>query len=211
MQVKIIIADDHPIVREGLKRIINEQENYELVGEASNGEEVLEQCRTQDPDVLLLDITMPGPGFLQILDILVKKFPKLRILVLSINPENHYAVRAIKAGASGYLTKDKSPLELTKAIDFVFAGKKYISHELAEELALELSKSSDSASHNVLSDREYQILCMIGAGQRTGEIARKLSLSPKTVSTYRKRIMEKMDFKNTAEIVRYTLENGLEQ
>lgn len=207
--IRVIIADDHPIVREGLKRIIADYDDIELVAEAADGEAVLRQCQQHEPDVLLLDISMPGPGFLQTLKQLNAKHPELQVLVLSINPEDQYAVRAIKAGASGYLTKDHSPKELADAIRHVFSGRKYLTSVLAEELAAELNRDPAEQTHSSLSDREYQILCLYGTGKQSSEIAEKLCLSPKTVSTYRSRILIKMNLSSTAELIRYAVENKL--
>ena len=207
--IRLLIADDHPIVREGLKRIIAECTDIQLVGEAVNGEEVLDLCSKLEIDVILLDISMPGPGFIDILNRLELKYPLLRILVLSMHSEDHYAIRAIKAGAEGYLTKNHSPEELATAIRHVYRGNKYVTPSLAERLASMLNTKTDNPLHETLSNREYQILCLIGSGNDTRDIASKLSLSPKTISTYRTRIFDKMGFKANSELIRYALEHNL--
>jgi two-component system, NarL family, invasion response regulator UvrY len=207
--IKLFVADDHPVVREGLKRIILDCSDMSLVGEAADGDEVLEKCDQIDIDVLLMDISMPGPGFLEILQRITLKYPDIRILVLSIHPEDHYAVRAIKAGAAGYLTKNYSPEVLAKAIRHVYTGRKYVSPMLAEKLVSQLYANDDIKLHEALSNREYQILCMIGAGIDTSNIATKLHLSPKTVSTYQSRILGKMNLKSKGELIRYAIEQGL--
>lgn len=207
--ISILVADDHPIVREGLKRIIADCSDMSLVGEADDGNEVLEQCRQIPVDVLLLDISMPGPGFIETLQCIRTINPKLQILVLSIHPESHYAIRAIKAGASGYLTKNHTPEELASAIRHVYSGKKYMSSTLADELVYDLQSGEEKELYKYLSDREYQILCMIGQGEKITDIATSLSLSPKTVSTYRSRILDKLKLKNTVELIRYAIENNL--
>ncbi len=207
--IRLLIADDHPIVREGLKRILAESPDIQLAGEAVDGNEVLSLCENDDIDVLLLDISMPGPGFLEILQRLEAKHPLIRILVLSMHPEDHYAIRAIKAGAAGYLTKDHSPDELAKAVRRVYRGFRYITPSLAEDLATLLKADGATQLHEKLSNREYQVFHMIGSGKDTKTIAALLSLSPKTVSTYRSRIMEKMKLRSSAELIRYAIEHGL--
>lgn len=209
IMIRLLIADDHPIVREGLKRIVLECNDMQLVGEAENGQMVLEQCEKNDIDVLLLDISMPGPGFLDVLQRVRLKYPEIQILVLSIHPEDHYAVRALKAGASGYLTKSHTPDELARAIRHVHAGRKYVSPMLAEKLASQLHNNDNIKLHETLSNREYQIFCMIGTGMDTNDIAARLNLSPKTVSTYQSRIMGKMNLKSKGELIRYAIEHGL--
>ena len=207
--IRLLIADDHPIVREGLKRILAESPDIQLVGEAVDGNEVLSLCDNDNIDVLLLDISMPGPGFLEILQRLEAKHPLIRILVLSMHPEDHYAIRAIKAGAAGYLTKDHSPEELAKAVRRVYRGFRYITPTLAEDLATLLKADGATQLHEKLSNREYQVFHMIGSGRDTKTIADQLSLSPKTVSTYRSRILDKMELRSNAEIIRYAIEHGL--
>ena len=208
--IQLIIADDHPIVREGLKRIITEYSDMHLVSEVADGNEVLAQCREHDVDVLLLDISMPGPGFLNVLQRIGEVHPDVRVLVLSTHPEDQYAVRALKAGAAGYLTKNHTPEELADAIRHVYNGRKYVSPIVAEELVSQLNSGKELQLYKNLSDREYQILCMMGSGKQLNKIASSLSLSPKTISTYRNRILDKLKLKTTGELIRYAVENGLE-
>ena len=208
--IQLIIADDHPIVREGLKRIITEYSDMHLVSEVADGNEVLAQCREHDVDVLLLDISMPGPGFLNTLQRIGEVHPDVRVLVLSTHPEDQYAVRALKAGAAGYLTKNHTPEELADAIRHVYNGRKYVSPIVAEELVSQLNSGKELQLYKNLSDREYQILCMMGSGKQLNKIASSLSLSPKTISTYRNRILDKLKLKTTGELIRYAVENGLE-
>ena len=208
--IQLIIADDHPIVREGLKRIITEYSDMHLVSEVADGNEVLAQCREHDVDVLLLDISMPGPGFLNTLQRIGEVHPDVRVLVLSTHPEDQYAVRALKAGAAGYLTKNHTPEELADAIRHVYNGRKYVSPIVAEELVSQLNSGKELQLYKNLSNREYQILCMLGSGKQSNEIASSLSLSPKTISTYRNRILDKLKLKTTGELIRYAVENGLE-
>ncbi len=209
--IRVFIADDHPVIREGLKRILSDCHDMQIVGEAVDGYEALEQCDKHDIHVLLLDISMPGPGFLDTLNRIKIKNPKLHILVLSIHPEDHYALRAIKAGAEGYLTKDHSPDELEKAIRHVHQGRKYLTSTLAEELINELEVGDINLEiHKRLSNREYQVLCMLGSGKKINDIADYLTLSPKTVSSYRSRLLAKMNLSSTGELIRYAVEHHLE-
>ncbi|MFQ5660373.1 MAG: response regulator [Gammaproteobacteria bacterium] len=208
--IRLVIADDHPVVREGLIRIIQECDDMELVGEAADGNEALAQCREDAVDVLLLDISMPGPGYLDILHRLQAQHPNIRVLVLSVHAEDLYAVRALKAGAAGYLTKSHSPEELLRAIREIGKGRVYVTSGLAERLAARLrSGREEILPHETLSDREFQVLRMLGAGKETNEIALTLALSPKTVSTYRSRIMDKMKLRTKGELIRYAVEHGL--
>ena len=207
--IRLLIADDHPIVREGLKRIIAECPDIELVGEAVDGDEAISMCANHAVDVLLLDVTMPGPGFLETMRCLKKEHPRVRVLVLSVHSEDQYAVRAFKLGASGYLTKDHSPTELAGAIRRAYRGGKYVTESLAERLAFELESDREMLPHATLSDREYQVLCMLGSGTSVKETAAELGLSPKTVSTYRTRVLAKMKLKTNAELIRYALRHGL--
>ena len=209
--IQIIVADDHPIVREGLKRIISECADMRLVGEAANSDEVIKQCRENKVDVLLLDISMPGAGFLDTLQRIKTKYPGLRVLVLSIHPEEQYAIRAIRAGASGYLTKNHTPEQLAEAIRQVHAGHKYITAKVAQELITSLENNQESELHKSLSNREYQILCMMGSGKQLTEIASLLSLSPKTIGTYRNRILDKLKLRTTGELIRYAVEHALKE
>jgi two-component system, NarL family, invasion response regulator UvrY len=205
--IKLFIADDHPVVREGLKRIILDCHDMQLVGEAEDGNVLLEKCGQIEIDVLLLDISMPGPGFLEVLQRISMKYPDIRILVLSIHPEDHYAIRAMKSGAVGYLTKNHTPEELAKAVRHVYKGHRYVTIQLAEKLITTLNVSNED--YEMLSDREYQILCMFGTGKDTNVIASTLNLSPKTISTYRSRILEKLKLDTKGELIRYAIEHGL--
>lgn len=207
--IKVLIADDHPIVRQGLRQILSEIPDMVVAGEAVNGQQALDQVRAGGWDVLVLDITMPDRSGLDILKELKHQQPQLPVLVLSIHAEEQFAVRLLKAGASGYLTKENAPDELVKAIRKVVDGGKYISQSLAESLAFSLDVASDRPPHETLSDREFQVMQLIASGKPLTEIAEELSLSAKTVSTYRTRLLEKMNLKTNAEIVRYAIENGL--
>ena len=207
--IKILIADDHAIVREGLKRIVAETADMVVADEATNGHEVLEKVRNNEYNVVILDISMPGRGGVDILKQLKGQKPHLPILILSMHPEEQYAVRVLKAGAAGYLTKESAPDELITAIKRVSRGRKYVSPSLAEKLAFDLERDTERPYHETLSDREYQVLCMIASGKRVQEIAEELCLSVKTVSTYRSRILEKMKMKNNAELMRYAIKHGL--
>ncbi len=207
--INILIADDHRIVREGLKLILEESSDISVASEASNGIEVLQLVRENDYDVILLDISMPGKSGLDVLKEIRTDKPKLPILILSAYPEDQYAVRVIKAGANGYLTKESAPEELITAIRRVQLGKKYISLSLAEKLATYIEADSDKAPHETLSDREYEVLCMIASGMTVSEIGKKLFLSVKTISTYRTRILEKMSMRTNSELTHYAIQKGL--
>ncbi|MGE5301179.1 MAG: response regulator [Acidobacteriota bacterium] len=207
--IRILIADDHRIVREGLKQILAETPDMIVVDEASNGQEVLGKVWENDYDVVLLDISMPGRSGLDILKQLKNERPKLAVLVLSMYSEEQYAIRALRAGASGYMTKESAPDELIEAIRKVSTGRKYISPTVAEKLAVSLEANDERPAHENLSDREYQVMCMIASGKTIKTIAGELSLSVKTVSTYRTRILEKMRMKNNAELTHYSIQNRL--
>jgi two-component system invasion response regulator UvrY len=207
--IKVLIADDHPIVRQGLRQILAGTADMEVAGEAVNGQEALDQTRVGGWDVLVLDMTMPGRSGFDILKELKYEQPDLPVLVLSIHAEEQLAVRVLKAGASGYLTKENAPDELVKAIRKVVSGGRYISSELAETLAFGLDAASDRPRHETLSDREFQVMQLMASGETLTEIAEKLSLSAKTVSTYRSRLLEKLNLKTNAELMRYAIEKGL--
>ena len=207
--IKILIADDHAIIREGLKQILAETSDMVVAGEAADGREVLDQVRKDDYDLVLLDIAMPGRGGLDTLGRLKHEKPELPVLVLSMYPEEQYAIRAFKAGAFGYLTKESAPEELISAIRKVTQGGKYVSSSLAEKLAFNLEKDTEKPLHEMLSDREYQVMIMIASGKTVKEIADKLSLSVKTISTNRVRALKKMGMKNNAEITYYAIKQGL--
>jgi two-component system invasion response regulator UvrY len=207
--LKALIADDHAVVRRGLKEILTEELNVAGFGEAGNTTELLELVRKEHWDILILDITMPGRSGLEVLKDLKHDYPRLPVLVLSMHPEDQFATRTLKAGAAGYMTKENAPAELIKAVRKVLNGGTYVSAPLAEKLARELATDSGKPPHEELSDREYQVMRMIGSGKAVGMIAQELSLSKKTISTYRAHILEKMRMKNNAEIIHYVLVNHL--
>jgi DNA-binding NarL/FixJ family response regulator len=207
--IKVLIADDHPIVRQGLRQILAGTADMEVAGEAVNSQEALDQVRVGGWDVLVLDMTMPGRSGFDILKELKHEQPHLPVLVLSIHAEEQLAVRVLKAGASGYLTKENAPDELVKAIRRVVSGGRYISPSLAETLAFGLVAASDRPRHETLSDREFQVMQSMAKGKTLTEIAEALSLSAKTVSTYRARLLEKLNLKTNAELMRYAIEHEL--
>ncbi len=207
--LRILIADDHPIVRQGLRQLIAKTNDMVVTDEAGNGLEVLSKARASNCDVVLLDISMPGLHGLDIIRQLKSESPRLPILILSMHSEEQYAVRAFRAGASGYLTKESAPDELLAAIRKVSKGGKYVSSSLAEKLASDLEIGAEQLPHETLSDREYQVMRMIAAGKTVAEIAEELSLSVQTVSTYRSRILQKMQMKNNVELANYAIRNQL--
>ncbi len=209
--IRVVVADDHAIVREGLKRIIAEFEGVEVVGEIGDGDEVVSACEAQSPDVLLLDVSMPGRSFLNTLEALRIQLPTLRILVLSMYPESQYGVRALQGGAAGYLTKGHDPETLLEAIRRVHGGRKYITPALAESLALRLESGRTTVTHELLSGREFEVLVLLARGKKNTEIGDDLAVSPKTVATYRARVFEKMGFANITDLVRYAADHGLTQ
>jgi two-component system invasion response regulator UvrY len=206
--INILIADDHELIREGLKKILKKETDMQVLGEASNAQQVLEHVKNRKLSIVLLDISMPGPSGLEVLTELRRDYPKLPVLILSMHPEDRFAVRALKAGAAGYVTKDGAVAELVNAIRKVVDGGKYVSPHLAEKLADDLEKSQ-SPLHETLSDREFQVMCMIASGKKTSEIAKELSLSVSTVNTYRTRILEKMKMETNVDLTRYAIENHL--
>ena len=207
--LKILIADDHAIVREGLKQILADTPDMVVAGEAATGNQVMEMIRKQHWDVVLLDITMPGGNGLDTLKQLKKEKPDLPVLMLSMYPEEQYAIRTIKAGVSGYLTKESAPKELITAIRKVAKGGRYISDSLSEKLAAYLGNDTDKLPHETLSDREFQVVIMIATGKTVSQIAEELSLSVKTISTNRSRALNKMKMKNNSEITHYAIKHGL--
>lgn len=207
--IRIVVADDHTIVREGLKQVLSAASDFSIVGEAQTGHEVLERVRGLEFDVLLLDMSMPGRSGIELIKQVRGEKPKLRILVLSMHQEQQYAVRAIKAGASGYLTKDSAAVQLIAAIRKVAAGGAYITDAVAEQLALGAMPQTEGLPHNALSDREFQVFRRLACGEAVSEIAKGLNLSVKTVSTHKARVMQKMNMSNPAELVRYALRHRL--
>ncbi|KQQ33411.1 LuxR family transcriptional regulator [Duganella sp. Leaf126] len=207
--IKVFIADDHAIVREGLKQILAETRDIIVAGEAENGLEAVKLFRKSGCQVMLLDISMPDRSGIDVLKQIKKEKPDLAVLMLSMHREDQYAIRSLKAGASGYLTKQSAPRELVNAIRQVAGGQKYISPALAQELANHVGEDHEAPPHDTLSDREYQTLIMIASGKPVGVIAKELSLSVKTVSEYRARLLVKMKLKNSAELTHYAIKNQL--
>ncbi|GAB4548501.1 MAG: response regulator transcription factor [Anaerolineae bacterium] len=207
--IRVFVADDHAVVRRGIIQIMAEAPDMVVTGEAASGYQVLQAMQEGDYDVAILDIVMPDGSGLDILKQLRKLKPALQVLILSMYPEKQYAVRALKAGAAGYLTKESAPDELVAAVRRVAQGGRYITRTLGEVLADELGGGTRPEPHSALSDREYQVMRRLAAGQTVSEIASDLSLSVKTISTYRTRILEKLRLETTADIIRYALEHGL--
>ena len=207
--MRILIADDHAVFRRGLAETLGEAFSRVTFGEAKTAQETLEHVRRQDWDVVILDISMPGKSGLDILDDLHRLRPKLPVLLLSMHPEGQYARRALKSGAAGYLTKESVPEELKEAVRRVQAGGRYVSATLAETLAFDLRRAPDTPVHELLSDREFQVLRMIASGRTVKQIADDIALSVKTVSTYRARILLKTGMTTTAELIRYALQTHL--
>lgn len=207
--IQVLVVDDHAVVRRGLLQILAEAPGMVGTAEVSTGREALRAMQKDDYDVVVLDIGLPDISGLEVLKQLRVAKPELQILILSMYPERQYAVRALKAGAAGYLTKESAPEELVAAIRKVSRGEKYVSQSLAGKLAAQLAEESKKEPHETLSDREYQVVCLLAAGKTVTEIATELSLNVSTVSTYRARLLKKLGLKNTAEIMRYALERGL--
>jgi len=207
--MKVLITDDHPIVRQGLKQILREAFDTIVVDEAGNGLEALGKIEKEKYDIVLLDISMPGMNGLEVLKEIQKRNKALPVLIISIYPEDQYALRCLKAGASGYLTNDTASDELTLAVERILSGKKYVSPSLADKLARHLNEGTPKLPHELLSDREDQVMRYIASGKTAAEIANELSLSVKTINTYRNRILKKMQIKNSAELIRYAVQNQL--
>ncbi len=209
--IKVFIADDHPLVREGLKKVVDQSTiDIKVIGEATDAHELMESLRNKNPDIVVLDITMPGKSGLDALKDIKQFYPDLPVLILSIHPEERFAIRLLKAGADGYLNKSSISKQLITAIrKIVTQKKKYISSNVAEELATHVNSQNRGLLHESLSDREYQILCMIASGKETTEIAEELSLSPKTIHTYRARIKDKTGLKSNVEFTRYAFQQNL--
>lgn len=207
--IRVVVADDHAVVRRGLIQILAETTDIDVVAEAATGAEVLRRVQENDCDVVVLDVAMPNGGGIEILDRLRRLRPQVAVLILSVYPEDQYALRALKAGASGYLTKASAPEELTRAIRQVARGRRYITTSLAEVLAAELGREAEKEPHESLSEREYQVMCLLARGKSVSDIAGELSLSVKTVSTYRRRLLEKLELQTTADIIRYAFQHRL--
>jgi two-component system invasion response regulator UvrY len=207
--IRVLVADDHAVVRRGVVQILDEAPDLVAAGEASSGRQVLQQVQENDYDVLVLDIGMPDGSGLEVLHQLRTLRLELRVLILSMYPERQYALRALKAGAAGYLTKESAPDELVAAVRRIAQGGKYITQSLAEELTAALVGETEKSPEEILSDREFQVVCMLAEGKTIAGIAEELSLSVKTISTYRARVLEKLNLSNTAEIIRYAFEHKL--
>ena len=206
--IRILIVDDHAVVRRGLKEILTDERDVEVT-ETADPREALKLIREQTWSLAVFDIDLPGKGGLELLQDVKRERPRLPVLILSVYPEEQFAVRTLKAGASGYLCKDSAPEELVKAVRKILDGGKYFSERVAEKLLQSPNAKTTLYPHETLSDREFQILCLLGGGKKIKEIARDLSLSPPTVSTYRARILEKMEMRTTAELMRYAIQNRL--
>ncbi|HKY19618.1 MAG TPA: response regulator transcription factor [Vicinamibacterales bacterium] len=206
---RILLIDDHPVVRQGIKQVLTDAFHPALVGEAATAEDGLTEVRTTEWDVMVLDITLPGISGLDLLKDLKRERPALPVLVLSMHPPDQFARRAMNAGASGYLTKDSGPTELVKAVEEVIAGRRYLNTSAIKELVMDHEDELARPLHDALSDREYQVMRMIASGLTGTQIATRLSLSVKTISTYRARILEKMQMKSTAELMHYAIQSGL--
>jgi len=207
--IKVLIADDHALIRKGLKQLLDDTDDMRVIGEAENGMQAVRMVDEIAFDVVLLDISMPDKHGIDVLKQLKGNHPQLPVLMLSMHPEEQYALRSMKAGASGYLNKQSAPVQLVVAIRQVASGKKYISTELAEQLANGLSEGYQELLHQTLSNREYQTLCLMASGKKLSEMADIMALSPKTISVYRSRLLEKMKLKNNAEAIHYAINNHL--
>ncbi|OZC03675.1 response regulator [Rubricoccus marinus] len=207
--IRVSIADDHAVVRRGLAEILRQTDDIEVLAETADGDALLDSLRERSPDVVVMDLRMPGPSGLDLVKHLRAEFPQLKVLVLSANPEDQYAVRIVRAGASGYLTKESAEAELVSAVRRVAGGKKFLTPGMAEALLDQLDSDPDEAPHAQLSDREFQVMRLIASGLPVSAVAEKLSLSVKTISTYRTRLLQKMGMANNAEITRYAIEQDL--
>jgi two-component system invasion response regulator UvrY len=207
--IKVAIVDDHSIVRSGLKKILREEPDMDVTVEANGHSQLFKSLRLEQPDVLLLDISIPGKNGLEILKEVKQTYPAVKTLMLSMHPEDRFSVRAIKAGACGYVTKESAVEELVQAIRQIYSGGKYITQSVAEKLADSFDSDLEKPPHSRLSDREFQVLRMIASGKKTIEIAAELSLSPATVATYRARVLEKMQLKSNVELTNYAIRQNL--
>jgi two-component system invasion response regulator UvrY len=207
--IRIVIADDHPVVRQGIRQIVAAAGDMLVADEATDGRELLQRARSTPHDLVLLDLSMPATDGLDVLKQLKRERPKVPVVILTMSPEDQFAIRALKAGAAGYLTKEAAPIELVDAIRKAVAGGRYLSARVAEKLADHLVENVEGSLHDGLSDREYQVMRMIAAGTPTRQIAKELALSVKTVSTYRARIFEKMRMRSPAEVAAYVVRHQL--
>lgn len=209
--IRVLITDDHPIVRQGIRQLLEDdkERRFGLIEEASDGKELLNKIINYTFDVVLLDISMPGRGGLELLSEVKKLRPEISVLILSIYPEEQYAIRALKLGAAGYLNKTSAPEELVNAVFKVSQGGRYITASLSEKIALDLFDNNDKPLHEKLSVRELEVISSLASGKKISSIARELSLSPKTISTYRERILAKLNLKTTSDLIRYALKEGL--
>jgi DNA-binding NarL/FixJ family response regulator len=207
--IRVVIADDHHLIRAGVRQLAADDHTLEVVGEAADGHELLQQLERTRTDVVILDVGMPGPGFVPLIHELKKAFPHVRVLVVSMHPEGQLAIQALRAGAAGYVTKTQAPAELLAAVKKVYVGGRYVSPALAEQLAAEVASGTPGRAHEALSAREYEVLRLLTAGKTNKETGAALSVGPKTISTYRTRILRKLKLKTTADIIRYALEHGL--
>lgn len=207
--IRVVVADDHSVVRRGVRQILREEFDAVEVGEAGDSRE-LEGLLRQGPwDLLILDITLPGKTGLEVLQEIKRSYPGLKVLILSMHPEDQFAIRMLRAGAAGYLTKERAPEELVSAVKRVLSGRRYLTESLAETLAGYVEANEKVPPHSALSDREFQVLCMLASGKSLSEMAEELDLSVKTISTYRTRILEKMNMRTNAELIHYAVKNGL--
>lgn len=206
---RILIADDHAVVRAGLRELLLQRGTFTVVGEAPDGDQLMKLIGEVQTDVVLLDVSMPGPPFLDVLQRIRARYPAVRVLVLTMHPEDQFAVRALRAGASGYLTKERTPAELVDAVTRIARGGRYVSATLAERLSFALDGDFSAAPHDVLSDREMEVLMLLGSGHSVKEAAQTLRLSMKTVSTFRTRMMKKLGFATNADAVQYVVRQGL--
>lgn len=208
--INILIADDHSLIREGFKKILSREDDLSVVGEAGNAADIMEFLRKNLCDIIVLDISMPGKTGLDILSDIRIQFPNVKVLILSMHSEEHYALRALKGGALGYLSKDSAPGELITAIRKIHSGRMYVSEAVAEQLAYNIvGNKREKLPHEDLSDREFQVMQMLAGGRSISDISERLSISNSTVSTYRQRILEKLNLKNTSELIHYAINNKL--
>lgn len=209
MGFSLLIADDHALIRQGIRKLLDAERDLQIVAEATNAAEALDLLSRTKVDLVIMDINMPGQSGIEVLQEIRRRFPKVKVLMLSMHPEETVAVRAMKAGAAGYISKDAPPEELLKAIRKVLSGGKYVSQRLADRLAEDLVEPHKAKLHENLSEREYEVLCLIGKGKTVSEIAKHLSLSVPTITTYRARILQKMKMKTTAELIHYAIRHKL--